>query len=80
LKERIKVNLDQDNNFTKTQQDYLDMVKPRVFYGTESAEIEHEKDFESLCNKIAPHTSRDIKKMSVFEFYSLIDHIKDGKK
>jgi hypothetical protein len=79
LKERIKLNLEQENKFTQTQQAFLDMIKPKVFYGVDSAEIEHEKDFEALCNRIAPHTNKDIKLMSVFEFYSLIDYIKDGK-
>jgi hypothetical protein len=31
-------------------------------------------------NKVTPYTNKNIDLMSVFEFYSLIDFIGDGKK
>ena len=54
----------------------LSMYTPKVFIGSESAEIKYDKQFESTCLLIAQKTSMDARKMTVLQFYNAIDNIK----
>lgn len=51
--------------------------KPQKFTGPNSVLLEHKKNFESSCAVIEEHYGLNIKEMSVFEFYSRIESIKD---
>lgn len=54
----------------------FNLYRPQSFTGTSSVEIKHDKQFESSCTIIAQKTSLDAKKMTVFEFYSNLDTIR----
>lgn len=50
--------------------------KPSSFDGSSSAEIKYDKQFESMCIIIAQKTSLDAKKMTVLQFYSSLENLK----
>lgn len=50
--------------------------KPNSFSGASSAEIKYDKQFESMCVLIAQKTSMDAKAMTVLQFYSALDNIR----
>jgi CRISPR/Cas system CSM-associated protein Csm2 small subunit len=39
-----------------------------------------ELDFERMCHQLSEHTNRDVKKMTVKEFYSLMDVVEKKNK
>lgn len=50
--------------------------RPKVFSGSKSVEIEHDKNFESLCLTIQSETHADAKRMTVLEFYNAYEYIR----
>ena len=63
-------------------------VRPKVFAGRQSVEIQHDKEYESMCLTISRETHADAKKMTVMEYYNAYEFIrrmakerqKDGSK
>jgi hypothetical protein len=57
----------------------LRLSKPKVWnvYITGNAELEYEVGFEGFLFEVAEHTKEDLDKITVFKFYSLLDHIKN---
>lgn len=49
---------------------------PHQFSGESNAEIQRDKDFETMCHVIAEHTSANAKNMSVLEFYTAYEYAK----
>lgn len=50
--------------------------KPKVFSGHKSVEIEHDKNFESICLTIQSETHADAKRMTVLEFYNAYEYLR----
>lgn len=50
--------------------------KPKVFSGHKSVEIEHDKNFESICLTIQSETHADAKRMTVMEFYNAYEYLR----
>lgn len=48
---------------------------PKVFTGTESIEIKHDKQFETACMLISQKTGMNAKNMTVLEYYSALENI-----
>lgn len=58
--------------------DYLfSLHKPSSFSGSSSAEIKYDKQFETMCVLIAQKTNMDAKSMTVLQFYSALDNMKN---
>ena len=51
-------------------------VKPKVFSGRQSVEIQHDKAFESMCLTISRETHADAKRMTVMEYYNAYEYIR----
>ena len=51
-------------------------VRPKVFAGRQSVEIQHDKAFESMCLTISRETHADAKKMTVMEYYNAYEYIR----
>lgn len=51
-------------------------MKPKVFTGTGSVEIQHDKAYESLCLTIQKETGADPKRMTVLEYYNAYEYIR----
>ncbi len=56
----------------------LRLSKPSIWnvYMSGNAELEMEVGFEGFLFAIAEHTKEDLEEITVFRFYSLLDHIK----
>lgn len=50
-------------------------VRPKVFAGRQSVEIQHDKGFEDMCLTICRETHADAKRMTVLEFYNAYEYI-----
>jgi len=51
--------------------------KPSNFNGTESVEIQHDKNFENMCLMLSQHIHVDPKKYTVLQFYNASEYLKD---
>lgn len=51
------------------------LYKPKAFEGKESVEIRFDKQFETSCMLISQKANRDAKKMTVLEYYTVLENI-----
>lgn len=51
-------------------------VRPKVFAGRQSVEIQHDKAFESMCLTISRETHANAKRMTVMEYYNAYEYIR----
>lgn len=58
----------------------LTFNKPKKFTGSESVEIEYDKQFETMCLTISEHLHKDAKKMTVMEYYNAYNYIEKQMK
>lgn len=58
----------------------LTFNKPKKFTGSESVEIEYDKQFETMCLTISEHLNKDAKKMTVIEYYNAYNYIEKQMK
>ena len=54
----------------------LSLHKPKSFIGLDSAEVKFDKQFETTCLVIAKEVGLDPKAMTVLQFYSAVEHLK----
>lgn len=54
--------------------------KPKIFSGTKSVEIQHDKNFENICLLIQKETTAEVKRMTVLEFYNAYEFLRDSAK
>jgi len=69
---------DSDNSekLYQLDSDILDFAKPnKLGLHIESIEVKHSKDFEMVCHSLAEHSPRNIKELTVKEFYSLLEYV-----
>lgn len=59
---------------------FYKLMKPRIFWGDEGVEAEHERGFESACVILSQRVSRDPKKMTVSEFMMTLAELKRQNK
>ena len=83
LKQRTLLAIDKmlKNADVQSQIDLIDdelfkLYSPKSFVGEQSAEIQHDKAFESACLLIAQKSGLDAKKMTTLQFYSALENIK----
>ena len=48
---------------------------PKRYTGHDGLEVQHDKNFETMCITITKETGREAKRMSVMEFYSAHEYI-----
>lgn len=53
------------------------MYKPVNLMGSESAEIEYDKQYERVKLIIAQKTNLDIKSLTVFQYYTYLEAVKE---
>ena len=51
--------------------------KPKVYTGHDGVEVQHDKNFETMCISITKETGKEAKRMSVLEFYNAYEYIKE---
>ena len=55
--------------------------KPKVYTGHDGIEVQHDKEFETMCLIIAQETGADAKRMTTLEYYNAYEYIKkEGSK
>lgn len=54
--------------------------RPQSFSGSDSMEIQYDKQFENMCLLIAQHLHVDAKKYTVLEYYNAFEYIKQSLK
>ena len=72
--EAIIEDLDNSREIEKIYKYFASLIKPKEFYGNDSAELKYELEFERNCIRLSIHTNKEIKKMSTKEYFSLIDY------
>jgi hypothetical protein len=58
-------------------------MKPKLFYSSESVEVQYDKNFEDMCIVLTKHLNRDAKSLTVLSYYQSVEYLKkqnkDGK-
>ena len=54
--------------------------KPKAFAGHNGLEVQHDKEFETMCLVITKETGREAKNMTVLEYYNAYEYIKNQQK
>lgn len=69
---------DTEEEKQEAEKEMMRLSKPSVWnvHLPDNAELEMETGFESFMFLIAEHTNEDLDKITVFRFYSLLNHIK----
>lgn len=67
-----------DDEIKRIEQYFVNQIKPKEFTGPGSLELKIERDYEKLCIVLEKHTTRDVKRMTVKEFYALLSYIKEN--
>lgn len=52
-------------------------VKPKPFNGKDNAELRYDKNFEKLCIVLSEYTNANVKRLTVAEFYALLEYAKE---
>lgn len=76
LQQLIKFDPERDKKLREIEKWFISQINPKDF---EKLEIKMELDFEKLCHLLNDYTNVNVKKMSVKEFYSLLEVV-DKKK
>jgi hypothetical protein len=67
-------------NLYEIEVSMLNLVRPKNFIGTDSYEIQFEKNYQTVCHGLNSHTNKDVKKMTVLEVYTLMEMLKKKEK
>jgi len=68
-----------DEEIKKIEKYFVSQIKPKDFTTSANVELKLERDFEKLCIVLEKHTNRDVKRLTVKEFYALLSYIKEQK-
>jgi len=71
--------VDRSEEIQRHERYFVSLLKPKDFTGQQSVELKVERDFERLSIILEKHTTREVKKLTVKEFYALISHLKEKK-
>jgi len=64
------------NEIAHIEKHLLSFITPKKFEAEKSVEIKVERDYEALCAMLSEHTNRDVKRITVKEFYALLVYVK----
>lgn len=74
--EDIKNGTDSSSEIDRIDDYLFNLHKPNSFSGVDSAEIKYDKQFESMCLLISQKANMDARNMTVLQFYTALDNIK----
>jgi hypothetical protein len=58
---------------------FKSLVRPKSFRGNQSVELKYDRDFEKTNNTLQTHTSKDVRAMTVKEYFGLVSFVKTKK-
>lgn len=73
---QIKEEKDLSSEIEAIDNSLLMFFKPKVFSGTDSLEIEYDKNFEDMCLMLSQKLTINAKDLSVLEFYNSFEYLK----
>ena len=56
------------------------LIKPKKFEDKRNFEIEYENSFEKTCIMLSKETNKDVKQMTVREYFALVEFVKERNK
>ena len=65
------------NRLTIAMQMIATLIKPKKFDEKKNFEIEYENNFEKTCIMLSQHTNKDVKQLTVREYFALIEYVKE---
>ena len=71
---------DETAEIEKLTTELITYVKPQLFTGSESMEIQFDRQFENLCLALSEQLHVKPKEYSVMEFYNAFDFLQDRAK
>lgn len=77
--DEIVAETDNSNQIDVIEKYILSMIRVPDFNGF-GDDKQHDKDFESLCAYMQKETTRNVKRLTVMEFHSLLINIKNQKR
>lgn len=66
-----------DSKLKAITREVLTYFKPQVFDGTESVEIQHDKQFDKMCIALSKSLHIQPKKLTTLEFYNAFEYLKE---
>ncbi len=78
LSQTVIDDIDRTEEIQRYERYFVSIIKPKDFTGPGSVELKIERDFEKLCIILEKHTTRNVKQMTVKEFYALLSYIKEN--
>ena len=72
--------VDRSNEIDDLTGQLITYTNPQSFSGTDSVEIQYDKQFENMCLMIAQHLHVNAKKYTVLEYYNAFEFIKKSLK
>lgn len=73
--EAIVADIDRQEEIELLDEYLYSLYTPKVFTGTNSIEIKHDKQFETACLLISQKTGMNAKVMTTLEYYSALENI-----
>lgn len=70
----------EDGDVERLTDEIICWTKPDTFVGADGAEIRFDKRFENMCVILTKETGRNAKDMTVMEFYTAFDYVKNKAK
>ncbi len=64
----------EDPSIKKIDDYFAYYIKPKNFYGRQSAELKYDKSFEQNCIVLAQYSNKQVKDSTTKEYFALIDH------
>lgn len=72
------INEDADERKLKAiTREVLTYFKPQIFEGTESVEVQHDKQFDKMCIALSKNLNIQPKKLTTLEFYNAFEYLKE---
>ena len=72
--------VDKSNEIDDLTGQLITYANPQSFSGTDSVEIQYDKQFENMCLMIAQHLHVNVKKYTVLEYYNAFEFVKKSLK
>ena len=79
LEQIIDYKPERDTEIEKCQKIQNELIQPKNFIGAFSEELKYDREFEKSCIELSKHTNKDVKRMTVKEYFALINYIKNKK-
>ena len=71
---------DNEKQISALEEWFVSQMRPKKLHGPGNFESSYDKEFEESCFLLSSHTNKDVKTLTVVEFYIIILSLKKVKK